>query len=70
MGNVVFTGWLPARVLMKPLAKTREMRRTRIGVFNGGLHAAESLIIARYSMFKQVYFHKTRMAFQVSIYTT
>ena len=41
--------------------------RVRIGVFKGGLHAAESLIIARYSMFKQVYFHKTRTAYDVHL---
>lgn len=32
----------------------------RIGFSEGGLHAAEGLIIARYMMFSQVYFHKTR----------
>jgi HD superfamily phosphohydrolase len=33
----------------------------RIGVQEGGWHAAEGLIIARYFMFTQVYFHKTRV---------
>lgn len=33
----------------------------RIGVSGGGRHAAEGLIIARYMMFNQVYFHKTRV---------
>jgi hypothetical protein len=33
----------------------------RIGVSEGGLHAAEGLILARYFMFTQVYFHKTRV---------
>lgn len=33
----------------------------RIGVLEGGWHAAEGLIIARYFMFTQVYFHKTRV---------
>lgn len=46
----------------------QKTRRIRIGVYNGGLHAAESLIIARYSMFKQVYFHKTRMAFDIHLH--
>jgi uncharacterized protein len=46
----------------------QDTRRIRIGVYNGGLHAAESLIIARYSMFKQVYFHKTRMAFDIHLH--
>ena len=41
--------------------------RIHIGIYHGGLHAAESLIIARYSMFKQVYFHKTRMAYDIHL---
>jgi HD superfamily phosphohydrolase len=35
----------------------------RIGISEGGWHAAESLVLARYFMFTQVYFHKTRVAF-------
>ena len=34
-----------------------------IAIEEGGWHAAEGLIIARYSMFTQVYFHHTRQAF-------
>ena len=33
----------------------------RFGVSESGRHAAEALIIARYMMFNQVYFHKTRV---------
>ena len=33
----------------------------RIGISESGRHAAEALIIARYMMFNQVYFHKTRV---------
>ena len=36
---------------------------SQIGVTEGGWHAAEGLILARYFMFTQVYFHKTRVAF-------
>jgi len=35
----------------------------RIGIAEGGWHAAESLILARYYMFTQVYFHSTRVAY-------
>ncbi len=35
----------------------------RLGVNEGGIHAAEALVLARYYMFTQVYFHKTRIAF-------
>ncbi|MCL4552403.1 MAG: HD domain-containing protein [Candidatus Marsarchaeota archaeon] len=34
-----------------------------IGVEEGGLHAAEELILSRYAMFTQVYFHKARRAY-------
>lgn len=51
--------------LMSCLAfvSTDSDRGYRLGVTEGGLHAAESLILARYFMFTQVYFHKTRVAF-------
>jgi HD superfamily phosphohydrolase len=35
----------------------------RLGISEGGVHAAEALILARYFMFTQVYFHKTRVAY-------
>jgi hypothetical protein len=35
----------------------------RLGITEGGWHAAEALILARYFMFTQVYFHKTRVAY-------
>jgi HD superfamily phosphohydrolase len=38
-------------------------RGLRLGVNEGGFHAAEALVLARYFMFTQVYFHKTRVAF-------
>jgi HD superfamily phosphohydrolase len=34
-----------------------------VAVERGGFHAAEALIMARYMMFTQVYFHKTRRAY-------
>lgn len=40
-----------------------EGRGPKLGVSEGGFHAAESLVLARYFMFTQVYFHKTRVAF-------
>lgn len=38
-----------------------------IAVEEGGLHAAESLIIARYMMFTQVYYHHTRRSYDYHI---
>jgi hypothetical protein len=45
------------------LVRTDSGRGYRVGVTEGGLHAAESLVLARYFMFTQVYFHKTRVAY-------
>ncbi len=39
----------------------------RLGVTRGGIHAAEALVLARYYMFTQVYFHKTRVAYDYHI---
>jgi HD superfamily phosphohydrolase len=39
----------------------------RLGVTNGGWHAAEALVLARYFMFTQVYFHKTRVAYDIHL---
>jgi HD superfamily phosphohydrolase len=40
----------------------------RLGITEGGWHAAESLVIARYLMFTQVYFHKTRVAYDIHLH--
>jgi hypothetical protein len=40
-----------------------ESETLRLGVSEGGAHAAERLVLARYEMFTQVYFHKTRVAY-------
>ena len=41
-----------------------------IAVEDGGIHAAEALILARYMMFTQVYYHKTRVAYDKHIFET
>lgn len=38
-----------------------------LAIQNGGWHIAESLVLARYQMFSQVYFHKTRRAYDYHI---
>ncbi len=45
------------------IAEHPETGAPMIAVEDGGLHAAEALIIARYMMFTQVYFHHTRRAY-------
>lgn len=39
----------------------------RLGIQEGGWHTAEALVLARYYMFTQVYFHKTRVAYDVHV---
>lgn len=39
----------------------------RLGIEYGGWHAAEALVLARYFMFTQVYFHKTRVAYDIHL---
>lgn len=39
----------------------------RLGIAEGGWHAAEALVLARYFMFTQVYFHKTRVAYDLHL---
>ena len=43
----------------RPLEESAE---PKIAIMKGGIYAAEALIVARYWMHKQVYFHKTRLA--------
>lgn len=42
----------------------------QVGVSEGGWHVAEALFLARYFMFTQVYFHKTRVAFNYHLRQT
>ena len=35
----------------------------RLGITHGGFHAVEAFVLARYFMFTQVYFHRTRRAY-------
>jgi HD superfamily phosphohydrolase len=42
-------------------------RAPRLGFAEGGWHAAEGLVLARYFMFTQVYFHKTRVAYDIHL---
>lgn len=39
-----------------------------IAIQDGGCHIAESLVLARYQMFSQIYFHKTRRIYDHHIY--
>lgn len=50
--------------------RTGEGLAPRLGVTEGGLHAAEGLVLARYFMFTQVYFHKTRVSYDIHLKET
>ncbi len=45
------------------LCEDEEVGGHLVGVEDDGIHAAEGLLIARYMMFTQVYFHKTRVIY-------
>src|SRR6476646_7128927 len=45
----------------------RDSGAPRLGISEGGFHSAEALVLARYFMFTQVYFHKTRVACDVHL---
>lgn len=47
--------------------RSGENRGLRLGIQEGGWHAAEALVLARYFMFTQIYFHKTRVAYDIHI---
>jgi HD superfamily phosphohydrolase len=42
--------------------RQEESSEPKIAIMKGGMYAAEALIVARYWITKQVYFHKTRLA--------
>ena len=53
-------------VALIPFSESKEElaeAEIRFGVSESGIHAAEALILARYFMFTQVYFHKTRVIY-------
>lgn len=52
---------------IRAIPGTEEGRAARLGFSESGLHAAEGLVLARYFMFTQVYFHKTRVAYDLHI---
>ena len=52
------------------VAQAEEGSGPQIGIEEGGWHAAEALVLARYFMFTQVYFHKTRVAYDIHLRQT
>jgi HD superfamily phosphohydrolase len=57
MGDTIGTVWrIPSSWYLRE-------GRPRIDMTEAGWHAAEGLIVARYFMFAQVYFHKMRVIY-------
>lgn len=59
------------RILPSPLSEhdfeEDELPEPALGVDFGGLHAAEALLLARYQIFQQVYFHPVRLAYDAHL---
>jgi HD superfamily phosphohydrolase len=56
------------RILPQPAAEDEtRSQEPQLGVTDGGLHAAEALLIARYFMFTQVYFHRVRRIYDIHL---
>ena len=52
---------------LRVLPQGDESEEPTLGIEEGGLHSAESLLLARYFMFSQVYFHRVRRAYDVHL---
>jgi HD superfamily phosphohydrolase len=56
------------RILPSPSdGVNEEEREPQLGVTEGGLHSAEALLLARYFMFTQVYFHPVRRIYDLHL---
>jgi len=56
------------RILPPPPIRNQESGvEPTLGVDEGGIHAAESLLLARYFMFTQVYFHPVRLMYDAHL---
>jgi len=54
---------LPRLLNTLTLGEDQETKDIHLGIDEDGWHVAESIVIARYQMFTQVYFHRTRRAY-------
>ena len=52
---------------LRVLPQGDDSEEPTLGIEEGGLHSAESLLLARYFMFSQVYFHRVRRAYDVHL---
>lgn len=57
----------PDRAAGEGVPTGEEAVRSTLGVVRGGLESAEGLLVARYFMFSQVYFHPTRLIYDIHL---
>ncbi len=56
------------RILPPPAEPNKEhSKETTLGIEKGGIQSAETLILARYFMFSQVYFHRVRRIYDIHL---
>jgi HD superfamily phosphohydrolase len=55
------------RILPSPPTDATTQREPALGVEAGGLLSAEALLLARYFMYSQVYFHRVRMIYDIHL---
>ena len=52
---------------MRVLPASQQDRSPALGVESGGIHSTEALLLARYFMFMQVYYHPVRVAYDLHL---
>ena len=52
---------------LRILPKSSDSEEPTLGIESGGLHSAEALLLARYSMFTQLYLHPVRRAYHIHL---
>jgi len=52
---------------LRILPKSQDSREPALGIQAGGLHTAEALLLARYFMYTQVYFHAIRRIYNIHL---
>jgi HD superfamily phosphohydrolase len=58
---------LPAATTERGSEQAKAKREPQLGIERGGIEAAEGLWLARYFMFSQVYFHPTRLIYDLHL---
>ena len=60
-------GRLVSTIRILPIEQDKDDFRFALGIKRGGLHVAEALLLARYFIYKQVYYHPVRVAYDIHL---